>query len=140
MLGLHFMPSRHTFVSPTPLLLASMLYCSSIRGSLEVAEYASDYLMVLCNAIAQLCAPTGNVLYQQVPDPTMEEKWSFQAILGIILAGLLREGVSRETGIWISVAYRLLLEHCPPNVDERSLEWQKLFSGLQVRNPLYNVE
>ena len=134
MLGLHFMPSRQTFVSPTPLLLASMLYCSSARGSLETTGFAAEYLKVLYNAIAQLCIP-GNEMSQQASDPTMIEKWPFQAILGIILAGLLREGVDKETGIWISVAYRLLLEHCPTNVDERSLEWQRLFSGLQVRIP-----
>ncbi|POR34787.1 Uncharacterized protein TPAR_05005 [Tolypocladium paradoxum] len=31
--GLHFPPSRQRFSSPQPLLLASVLYCSSVRGA-----------------------------------------------------------------------------------------------------------
>lgn len=131
MLGLHFLPSKQTFSSPTPLLLASMLYCSSTRGPNDVAIIASDYFTVLCNAIAQICMPS-SAIGQGSGDPARVEEWAFQTILGIILAGLLREGISRETGIWISIAYRLILEHCPPIMDERSLEWQRLFTGLQV--------
>jgi len=133
MLGLHFLPSRQTFSSPTPLLLAAMLYCSSTRGSPEVAVLASGYFAVLCNAIGQLCIP-GSLIGNQPEHPARAEEWAFQTILGIILAGLLREGVSRETGVWISIAYRLLLEHCPPDIGERSLEWQRLMTGLQVRS------
>ena len=132
MLGLHFLPSRQTFSSPTPLLLAAMLYCSSTRGSSDVAALASEYFIVLCNAISQLCIP-GSLIGQQPDHPARAEEWAFQTVLGIILAGLLREGLSKETGIWISIAYRLLLEHCPPNIGERSLEWQRLMTGLQVR-------
>ncbi|KAK7430425.1 hypothetical protein QQZ08_002944 [Neonectria magnoliae] len=131
MLGLHFLPSKQTFSSPTPLLLASMLYCSSTRGSNDVAVIASDYFAVLCNAIAQLCMPS-SAIGQDSRNPARVEEWAFQTILGIILAGLLREGISKETGIWISIAYRLILEHCPPIMDERSLEWQRLFTGLQI--------
>ncbi|KAK1461950.1 hypothetical protein CCUS01_01540 [Colletotrichum cuscutae] len=65
-------------------------------------------------------------------DPASAEEWAFQTVLGIILAGLLREAVVKETGVWISLAYRLTLEHCPSNTDERSREWQRLFSGLQI--------
>ena len=138
MLGLHFLPSRQTFSSPTPLLLAAMLYCSSTRGSSEVALLASEYFSVLCNAISQLCIP-GSVIGQQPEHPARAEEWAFQTILGIILAGLLREGLSKETGVWISIAYRLLLEHCPPNIGERSLEWQRLMTGLQVRLPWLDI-
>lgn len=131
MLGLHFLPTKQTFSSPTPLMLAAMLYCSSMRGSDEVVVHAAEYFIVLCNAIAQLCMPSSEI--GEVPkDPSAAEEWAFQTILGIILAGLLREGVSKETGIWISVAYRLILEHCPPHMDEKSLEWQRLFTGLQI--------
>ncbi|KAH7176729.1 hypothetical protein EDB81DRAFT_773471 [Dactylonectria macrodidyma] len=131
MLGLHFLPSKQTFSSPTPLLLASMLYCSSIRGSQDVVTLASEYFTVLCNAIAQLCMPA-SAIGQDAKDPARAEEWAFQTILGIILSGLLREGISKETGVWISIAYRLILEHCPPIMDERSLEWQRLFTGLQI--------
>lgn len=132
MLGLHFLPSKQTFSSPTPLMLAAMLYCSSMRGSAEVAPLAPEYFNVLCIAISQLCVPLSEI-GQQPEHPLRAEEWAFQTILGIILAGLLREGVSKETGVWISIAYRLMLEHCPPDMGERSLEWQRLFTGLQVR-------
>ncbi|KAI6778182.1 uncharacterized protein J7T54_002717 [Emericellopsis cladophorae] len=131
MLGLHFLPSKQTFSSPTPLMLAAMLYCSSMRGSDQVVVHASEYFTVLCSAISQLCMPASEI-GMAPKDPTAAEEWAFQTILGIILAGLLREGVIKETGIWISVAYRLILEHCPPYMDEKSLEWQKLFTGLQI--------
>lgn len=131
MLGLHFLPSKQTFSSPTPLMLAAMLYCSSMRGSADVAVHASDFFNVLCCAISQLCLPSSDI-GRQPEHPARAEEWAFQTILGIILAGLLREGVSRETGVWISVAYRLMLEHCPPELDGRSLEWQRLFTGLQI--------
>lgn len=112
-------------------MLASMLYCSSIRGSPEVAVLAPDYFSVLCSAISQLCIPQSEV--GQAPDDSESaEEWAFQTVLGIILAGLLREAVVKETGVWISLAYRLILEYCPSNVDERSREWRRLFSGLQV--------
>ncbi|TDZ65220.1 hypothetical protein CTRI78_v003529 [Colletotrichum trifolii] len=130
--GLHFLPTKQTFSSPRPLMLASMLYCSSIRGLPEVAVLAPDYFTVLCSAISQLCVPRSEI-GQAPEDPASAEEWAFQSVLGIILAGLLREAVVKETGLWISVAYRLILEHCPSsNVDERSREWRRLFSGLQI--------
>ncbi|WDK12789.1 hypothetical protein CGRA01v4_04070 [Colletotrichum graminicola] len=129
--GLHFLPTKQTFSSPRPLMLASMLYCSSIRGSPDVAVLAPDYFTVLCSAISQLCIPQSEV--GQPPDEkTSAEEWAFQTVLGIILAGLLREAVVKETGVWISLAYRLILEHCPSHTDERSREWRRLFAGLQI--------
>ncbi|KAK8041766.1 hypothetical protein PG993_006289 [Apiospora rasikravindrae] len=128
---LHFLPSKQTFSSPRPVLLASILYCSSARGTPEVAELAPHYFAVLCNAIAQLSIPNSEI--GRPPDRSDEaEEWAFQTVLGIILAGLMTEAYVRETGIWISVAYRLILEHCPPHVDERSREWRRLFSGCQI--------
>ncbi|KAK7949529.1 hypothetical protein PG988_016168 [Apiospora saccharicola] len=110
---LHFLPSKQTFSSPRPVLLASILYCSSARGTPEHPgkrdRAAPDHA-----------------------DVVEAEEWAFQTVLGIILAGLLTEAYVRETGIWISVAYRLILEHCPPHVDERSREWRRLFSGCQI--------
>ncbi|KAJ0144465.1 hypothetical protein CTA2_1152, partial [Colletotrichum tanaceti] len=129
--GLHFLPTKQTFSSPRPLMLASMLYCSSIRGPPEVAGLAPDYFAVLCGAISQLCMPQSEV-GRAPEDRVSAEEWAFQTVLGIILAGLLREAVVRETGVWISLAYRLILEHCPSNTDERSREWRRLFSGLQI--------
>ncbi|KAK7987394.1 hypothetical protein PG989_007709 [Apiospora arundinis] len=128
---LHFLPNKQTFSSPRPVLLASILYCSSARGTPEVAELAPSYFAVLCHAIAQLSIPGSEI--GRPPDRADEaEEWAFQTVLGIILAGLMTEAYVRETGIWISIAYRLILEHCPPHVDERSREWRRLFSGCQI--------
>ncbi|KAF3392317.1 hypothetical protein DPV78_010528 [Talaromyces pinophilus] len=126
--GLHFMPRRQTFSAPQPILLASILYCSSMRGPPDMADIAPHYFTILCNAIAQLCIP-GSAIGQT---PADSEEWAFQTVLGIVIAGLLTEATVRETGIWISIAYRLILEHCPAHIDETSREWRKLFSGVQI--------
>ena len=122
------MPGKQTFSAPQPLLLASILYCSSSRGPPEMSEIAAHYCTVLCNAIAQLCIPDTEI--GRLPENA--EEWAFQTVLGIVIAGLLAEGNVRETGIWISIAYRLILEHCPAHIDESLREWRKLFSGVQI--------
>jgi hypothetical protein len=93
-----------------------------------MVEIAPRYFTVLCNAIGQLCVPGSEI--GQTPDDA--EEWAFQTVLGIVLAGLLTEAHVRESGIWISVAYRLILQHCPAYVDESSREWRRLFSGVQI--------
>ncbi|KAI5460653.1 hypothetical protein BGZ63DRAFT_249570 [Mariannaea sp. PMI_226] len=131
MFEFHFLPAKRTFSSPAPVLLAAMLYYSSTRSTFGNVELAPDYLSVLCMAISQLCVPP-SVIGSRPIEPEKAEEWAFETILGIILAGLLREGMSIETGIWISVAYGLILEHCPPTTTESSLEWHRLFTGLQI--------
>ncbi|RHZ53575.1 Zn(II)2Cys6 transcription factor domain-containing protein [Aspergillus thermomutatus] len=126
--GLHFMPRKQTFSAPQPILVASILFCSSVRGPRDVAELAPHYFTVVCNAIAQLSIPGSEV--GATPEDT--EEWAFQTVLAIVLAGLLTEAIVRETGIWISIAYRLILEHCPAHIDDTSREWRKLFSGVQI--------
>ncbi|KAL2811438.1 hypothetical protein BJX63DRAFT_276562 [Aspergillus granulosus] len=126
--GLHFLPRKQIFSAPHPLLLASMLYCSSVRGPPDVADLAPHYFSVLCSVISQLCVPGSEI--GKMPDDT--EEWAFQTVLGIILAGLLTEATVRETGVWISIAYRLILEHCPAHIDDTSRKWRKLFSGVQI--------
>ncbi len=110
------MPDKQTFSSPHPLLLASILYCSSTRGSPEMVEIAPHYFTLLCNSIAQLSIP-GSAIGTPPADSESAEEWAFQSVLAIVLAGLLTEASVRETGIWISVAYRLILEHCPAHID-----------------------
>lgn len=142
--GLHFMPRKQTFSIPQPLLVASILYCSSIRGPPAVAaDLAPHYFVVLCNAIAQLSVPGSAIGRPHGPagsencESTPSEEWAFQTVLGIVLAGLLAEGSERVTGLWISIAYRLILEHCPADQtymhsNGGGREWRKLFSGVQI--------
>jgi hypothetical protein len=68
--------------------------------------------------------------------PTAEQN-AFQNVLGLILAGLISEAFIDLTGIWISIGYRLILDHCPVFIDERASKWRQLFSGLQVRRNSY---
>lgn len=129
--GLHFLPDRQRYSAPRPLLLAAILYCSSARGSPEEAELSPHYFMVLCSAVSQLSIPRSEI--GSVPsDPSLTEEWAFQTVLGLVLAGLLAEASVRETGVWISIAYRLILEHYPPFSDERRHDWRKLFNGVQI--------
>ncbi|KAF2008553.1 hypothetical protein BU24DRAFT_360239 [Aaosphaeria arxii CBS 175.79] len=129
--GLHFMPKKQTFSSPQPLLLVAILHFSSVRGPPETAELSPSYFRVFNNAIAHLLIPESAFSQPPQNDCAIEE-WAFQTVLGIVLAGLLNEASIPETGLWISVAYRLILEHCPAHVDETSREWRKLFSGVQI--------
>ncbi|EGX88272.1 Fungal transcriptional regulatory protein [Cordyceps militaris CM01] len=129
--GLHFFPGKQIFSSPQPLLLASMLYCSSIRGAAEHAALAPSYLAVLSCAIAQLSIP-GSELAIPFDDAASSEASAFQAVLGLVLASLLSEARVRETGLWIAVAYRLILEHCPPQTDAAVFDWPALLKGVQI--------
>lgn len=96
-----------------------------------MAQLSPSYFKVLSSAIAQLSVPESEI--GTPPDEaSAAEEWAFQTVLAIILAGLLTEGSVRETGIWISIAYRLILEHCPQDVEETSRDWRKLFSGVQI--------
>ncbi|TQV93589.1 hypothetical protein V2A60_004227 [Cordyceps javanica] len=126
--GLHFFPSKDIFSSPQPLLLASMLYCSSTRGSAEYAALSTGYFRVLSCAISQLSIP-GSELAIPFDSPADSEAIAFHSVLGIVLASLLNEAKVRETGLWISIAYNLILEHCPPQIDENIFDWPKILKG-----------
>jgi len=130
--GLHFLPTKQTFSAPTPLLLSSMLYVSSLRHAEQhLANLSSDYFKIMCEAISHLSIPQLEAEGVEVSESDLEEN-AFQDVLGIILAGLMCEASAKTTGIWISIGYRLVLESCPRELDVRSREWQMLFSGLQV--------
>lgn len=108
-----------------------MLYCSSIRGSPEHAVLAPGYFKVMSCAIAQLSIP-GSELAIPFDDPAIAEAIAFHSVLGLVLASLLNEAKVRETGLWISIAYNLILEHCPPQIDENIFDWPKIFKGVQI--------
>lgn len=96
------MPDKQTFSTPQPILLASILYCSSSRGPPDVLEIAPQFFTVLCNAIAQLSIPSSEIGTPRESTVSQEE-WAFQTVLGIVLAGLLTEGNIKETGNWIAI-------------------------------------
>lgn len=130
---LHFLADRKTFFTPTPLLLASILYISSLHhNSAEYASLAPGYFAATCSAIADLVMPSpafdmgdANELEFKV------DEIAFNNILGLIMASLSSEAFIDATGSWISIGYRLLLDHCP-HKERGPLDWKGLFSGLQV--------
>lgn len=135
---LHFLDER-AFASPTPLLLASVLYISALRSPLaELTSNASGYFVATCSAIAELALPASVSSSRHSGSKSErhlngKEEEAFHNILGLVLASLSSEAYIETTGSWISIAYRLLLDNCPGQVDEATHDWQGLFSGLQVR-------
>jgi len=140
--GLHFLPNQQSFSSPTPLLLSSMLYVSALHHpSADLALLAPDYFVVMCGAIAELSipqpeTPAGGTETETAKEAAARiEEWAFQDVLGLLLACLSADSSIRTTGVWISIGFRIVVEYCPVQIDDRSREWQKLFSGLQVHLP-----
>jgi hypothetical protein len=139
---LHFLADRKAFSSPTPLLLASILYISALhRNSPESAAQAPEYLIATCNAIADLVMPPSSLglfpgsqekSFNTKPSASKEEERVFNNILGLIMASLSSEAFIETTGTWIAIGYRLLLDHCPHQVQDNGHDWRGLFSGLQV--------
>jgi hypothetical protein len=140
--GLHFLSKKKTSSTPTPLLLAAILYVSALHhASPDFAALSPAYFIATCSAIAELALPPQITSQkdQDTPDNLSSklnnEQRAFQNVLGLILAGLISEAFIETTGLWISMGYRLTLDHCPVCIDERSHEWRGLFSGLQVNMP-----
>ncbi|KAH3951409.1 hypothetical protein HBI56_079290 [Parastagonospora nodorum] len=136
--GLHFQSESEAFKNPTPLLLVATLYVSALHHtSAELAALAPEYFRAACSAIMELSVPESlaqSSTYSpggSVPLLTVEQK-AFQNVLGLILAGLVSEAFVDMTGIWISIGYRLILDHCPVYIDQSANKWRQLFSGLQI--------
>ncbi|KAG4410849.1 hypothetical protein IFR04_016020, partial [Cadophora malorum] len=137
--GLHFLSKKKTSSTPTPLLLAAILYVSALHSpSPEFAALAPGYFVATCCAISELAVPIQAARRPEQQDSNSEttklnaEQKAFQNVLGLILAGLISEAFIETTGLWITMGYRLTLDHCPVHIDERSHEWRGLFSGLQI--------
>jgi hypothetical protein len=139
--GLHFQSESEAFKNPTPLLLVATLYVSALHhASGELAALAPAYFQAACGAIAELSIPEGLTRPGMAPfgsliPPLAAEQKAFQNVLGLILAGLVSEAFVHLTGIWITMGYRLVLDHCPVYIDESANKWRQLFSGLQVIFP-----
>ncbi|KAF3386726.1 hypothetical protein F1880_000869 [Penicillium rolfsii] len=140
---LHFLKDRDVFTSPTPLLLASVLYISALHHQQpELAAMESGYFAATCSAIADLVTPslkrteiieTSSCTDGESMDVLGSKKEkAFHNILGLIMASLSSEAYIDATGSWIAVAYRLWLDHCPSEMDTSTPAWLGLFDGLQV--------
>ncbi|ORY11746.1 hypothetical protein BCR34DRAFT_483798 [Clohesyomyces aquaticus] len=138
--GLHFQSEREAAKNPTPLLLAAILYVSALHHtSDDLAALAPEYFRATCSAIAELSIPaslkrSGSLVTDKNTTSAIvtPEQDAFQNVLGLILAGLISEAFIDLTGIWISIGYRLILDHCPVYIDESASKWRQLFSGLQI--------
>lgn len=137
--SLHFQSEKETFSSPTPLLLAAILYVSALHnGSADVTTLAPRYFHVLCKAIAELSIPDalhpsvcGEGDQHALPSRDVEQD-AFQNVLGLILAGLTSEALIKLTAIWISFECRLVLNHYPVHINSTASRWRQLLSGLQA--------
>ncbi|KAJ5778216.1 hypothetical protein N7520_001462 [Penicillium odoratum] len=133
---LHFLKDRDAFSSPTPLLLASVLYIAALNHpSSEMGSLESGYFMATCCAIAELASSGLNPgLTPRNKQESLDTKTrrAFCNILGLIMASLSSEAYVDTTGLWIAMGYRLWLDHCPSDLDDSTLDWRGLFSGLQV--------
>jgi len=101
--GLHFLSKKKTSSTPTPLLLAAILYVSALHhSSPEFAALAPAYFVVICSAISELTVPQRSEAMPEAAKLNEEQK-AFQNVLGLILAGLISESFIETTGIWISM-------------------------------------
>lgn len=135
---LHFVQDQSVLVSPSPLLLASVLYISAVHSPLpELASLAGGYFTAICSAISELVVPsarpgTSGWTGSHISSSSSAEHTVFQDILGLIMASLSCEAYIETTDKWIALAYRLLLDHCPSNLEDATYDWRRLFSGIQV--------
>ncbi|GLA56896.1 hypothetical protein AtubIFM54640_000558 [Aspergillus tubingensis] len=140
---LHFLKDQSAFASPSPLLLASVLFISALHGpSNDLSEFTKGYFIAQCCAIAELVNPVpylspADMSRNSTDDPdqaldAIDHSLTFQNILGLIMASLGSEAYVPTTGTWIAIAYRLLLDHTPREVEHTTHDWAGLFSGLQV--------
>ncbi|KAJ5333512.1 uncharacterized protein N7506_007295 [Penicillium brevicompactum] len=139
---LHFLTDRSAFASPTPLLLASVLYIAALHHpSSDQASLITGYFAATCCAISELVTPA---LYhtpvrsapgwgrEQHDSRQSKRENAFRNILGLIMASLSSEAYIDATGSWIAMAYRIWLDHCPVDLTNTTQDWRGLFSGLQV--------
>ncbi|KAE8147696.1 hypothetical protein BDV25DRAFT_29110 [Aspergillus avenaceus] len=139
---LHFLKDKEAFSSPSPLLLASVLYISALHSPIkELTSLAGGYFMATCNAIAELITPIPlpSTVGQSIqssgdsePPGYKDSNKDFQNILGLIMASLVSEAYIETTDRWIAIAYRLLLDRCTTDLSSAGQDWCGLLSGIQV--------
>lgn len=123
-------------------MLGAILYVAALHHTdANLAALAPNYFIVTCRAIAELAVfpvltPKNESPFAPLENSQEEaekiEQTAFENVLGILLTSLVSEGFVEATGMWISIGYRLTLDHCPIQVDKDSREWRGIFSGLQI--------
>ncbi|KOS47128.1 hypothetical protein ACN38_g1973 [Penicillium nordicum] len=138
---LHFLTDHSAFASPTPVLLASVLYISALHHPFGgLASLDSGYFAAMYSAIAELVTPSlhpSSLQGEQKDEeqnisPQAKREKAFHDILGLVMASLSCEAYVGATGSWIAMAYRIWLDHCPAEMNSTTKDWRALFSGLQV--------
>jgi hypothetical protein len=119
-----------------------VLYISALHHpSSDLASLETGYFAATCSAIAELVTPSFRPVSLQAVvqkddeqdlSPQSETQIAFHNILGLIMASLSSEAYIDATGMWISMAYRIWLDHCPAEMNATMHDWRGLFSGLQV--------
>jgi hypothetical protein len=125
--ALHFSTQRIFNDRPTPLLLASVLYAASTQHALpEYAQLSPVYRNASARAIAELAIPA------EEPRMVYSDVQALHNALGIIITGLLSEAWLDTTGLWISMAYQLVVTGATGCDGPRAGEWRGLYEGLRV--------
>lgn len=129
--GLHFFSGQVSFTHPTPLLAVSILYVSAAHyPSSDLASFQPVYFRAFARAVGALTRPD---LDQPFATSNAASCDRFDDVLGIILVGLLAIGWVDTVGMWVNVAYRLLLDGMAMERGKRLEEWKGLWEGLRVR-------
>lgn len=124
---LHFSTHQVFLDRPTPILLASVLYAASMQHPLtECAQLAPFYRTAAARAIAELAIPSEHAEAERTDAEDLHNA------LGIIITGIMSEAWVETTGVWISMAYQMILSGATRSVGARSIEWRGLYEGLRV--------
>ncbi|WWD16289.1 hypothetical protein CI109_100715 [Kwoniella shandongensis] len=136
--GLHFFSGQVSFTHPTPLLAVSILYVAAAHyPSADLASFQPIYLRAFCRAVGSLTIPdlgkpSGDISTPFCSHDSGASSDKFDDVLGIILVGLLAIGWVDTVGMWVNVAYRLLLDGMAMERGKRQEEWKGLWEGLRT--------
>ncbi len=123
----HFSTQRVFLDRPTPLLLAAILYASATQHPMtHFARHAPFYQNVVARAIAELCIP------KQEAAAFRNQVEEYHNALGVVIAGLMCNASVATTGLWISMAYQMIVHGSEAGSGVKSSEWRGLYEGLRV--------
>lgn len=127
----HFSTQRVFLDRPTPLLLAAILYASATQHPMtHFARHGPFYQNVVARAIAELCIP------KQEAAAFRNQVEEYHNALGVVIAGLMCNASVATTGLWISMAYQMIVHGSEAGSGVKSSEWRGLYEGLRVGRPI----